>query len=116
MESLAFFQEFFFRGAKSIVMQIFFVMLNFLLFLGQISGGKSLRGQTASGGRLPAPCGRKPEGARRSKKYFIIVQKDFTFLRGFDRKDTFFETSRNLIPKGCFQMTLNERQSLAGRL
>ena len=49
---LAFFQEFF-QEAKSIVMQISFVMLIFLLFLNQISGGgqKSLRGQTASGGR-----------------------------------------------------------------
>ena len=51
---LAFFQQF--RGAKSIVMQISFVMLIFLLFSDQISGG-----QTASGGvPLPPPCGRKP--------------------------------------------------------
>ena len=45
-------------------MQISFVMLIFLLFLDQISGGqKSLRGQTAlgGGGAPPAPlCGRKP--------------------------------------------------------
>ena len=35
----------FFRGAKSIVMQIYFVMLTFLLFSDQISGEqKSLRG------------------------------------------------------------------------
>ena len=46
---LAFFQEFF-QAAKSIVMQISFVMLIFLLFLDQISGGKSPRGQTASWG------------------------------------------------------------------
>ena len=35
----------FFRGAKSVVMQIYVVMLIFLLFLDQISGGqKSPRG------------------------------------------------------------------------
>ena len=57
---LAFFQEFF-QGAKSIVMQISFVMLIFLLFSDQISGGqKSLRGQTASGGHPLPPFGRKP--------------------------------------------------------
>ena len=52
---LAFFQEFF-QGAKSVVMQISFVMIIFLLFLDQISGeGKSLRGgQTASGGASSA--------------------------------------------------------------
>ena len=50
----------FFQGAKSIVMQISFVML---LFLDQISGrGKSFQGgQTASGGHPLPPCGRKPE-------------------------------------------------------
>ena len=54
---LAFFQEFF-QGGKSIVMQISFVML---LFSDQISGGgKSLQGQTASGGVPLPPCGRKP--------------------------------------------------------
>ena len=43
---------------KSIVMQISFIMLIFLLFSGQISGGrKSPRGQTFSEG---TPCGRKP--------------------------------------------------------
>ena len=42
----------FFMGAKSIVMQISFVLLIFLLFSDQISGGqKSLRG---------ANCGAKP--------------------------------------------------------
>ena len=41
-----------FRGAKSIVMQISFVMLIFLLFSDQISGGaKVSEGGTASGGR-----------------------------------------------------------------
>ena len=48
---LAFFQDFF--GGESIVMQISFVMLIFLLFSDQISGRKSLRGKTASGGPLP---------------------------------------------------------------
>ena len=49
---------------KSIVMQISFVMLIFLLFSDQISRGRSLRGgQTASVGRpLPSsPRGRKPD-------------------------------------------------------
>ena len=44
----------FFWGAKSIVMQISFVMLIFLLFSDQISGGK-----VSEGGKLPqegAPC------------------------------------------------------------
>ena len=43
----------FFRGVKSIVMQISIVML---LFSDQISGrGKSYQGETASGGRPLAP-------------------------------------------------------------
>ena len=38
-------------GPKSIVMQIYFIMLIFLLLSDQISGGKSLwGGQTTSGG------------------------------------------------------------------
>ena len=46
---LAFFQEFFSRG-EFIVMQISFVMLFFLLFSDQISGGaKVSEGKTASG-------------------------------------------------------------------
>ena len=48
----------FFSGAESIVIQISFVMLIFLLFSDQISGGggKSVGGwQTVSGG-APAPC------------------------------------------------------------
>ena len=56
---LAFFQEFFSAGATSIVMQISFVALIFLLFSDQISGGgikvsEGGRGQTASGER-PLP-------------------------------------------------------------
>ena len=48
-------------GAKSIVMQISFVMLIFLLFSDQISGGgKVSEGQTASGGHPLPSCGRKP--------------------------------------------------------
>ena len=52
---LVFLQEFFFRGrAKPIVMQIYFVMLIFLLFSDQISRRQSLRGgRTASGGVPP---------------------------------------------------------------
>ena len=52
----------FFRGAKSIVMQISFVMLIFPLFPDQISGAK-----VSEGDKLPqggAPCGRKPGGIR----------------------------------------------------
>ena len=37
--------------------------------------------------------------------------KEFTFIRGFDRKNTLFEISRNLIRKACFQMTLNASKS-----
>ena len=48
---------------------------------------------------------------RSRKKYVITVQKEFAFLRGFDRKNTLFEISRNLIRKACFQMTLNARKS-----
>ena len=44
-----------------------------------------------------------------SQKNVITVQK--IFLRGFDRKNMFFEISRNLIRKTCFQMTLNVRKS-----
>ena len=40
----------------------------------------------------------------------MTVQK-FTFLRGFDRKNTVFEISRNLIRNTCFQMTPNARKS-----
>ena len=47
------------------------------------------------------------------KKCIITVQKIFTFLRGFDHKNTAFGKSRNLIQKACFQMTLNARKSCA---
>ena len=46
------------------------------------------------------------------KKYITTVQK-ITFLREFDRKNTVFEISRNLIRNACFQMTLNVRKSCA---
>ena len=39
------------------------------------------------------------------------MQKKFTFLRGFECKNTVFEISRNLIRNACFQMTLNARKS-----
>ena len=45
------------------------------------------------------------------KIYIITVQKSFTFLLRFDRENTVFEISRNLIRKACFQMTLNARKS-----
>ena len=44
------------------------------------------------------------------KEHFITAQK-VIFLRRFDRRNAFFEISRNLIRKGCFQMSLNARQS-----
>ena len=37
------------------------------------------------------------------KKYFITVQKNFTFLRRFDRKNTVLGISRNLIDKLVFK-------------
>ena len=58
-ENLAFFQEFF-QGVKPIVMQISFVLLFFLLFLDQISGG-SIRGGKLPWGCPLSPCGGKPE-------------------------------------------------------
>ena len=53
---LAFFQKFF-RG-ESIVMHISFVMLIFILFSDQISGGKLPQGSA------PFPCGRKPASSQ----------------------------------------------------
>ena len=53
---LAFFKEFFQEGAKSIVMQIPFLMLIFLLVLDHISGGqKSPRGGKLPQGGAPPP-------------------------------------------------------------
>ena len=37
------------------------------------------------------------------KKYVITVQKEFTFLRGFDRKNKVFGISRNLIDRFVFK-------------
>ena len=37
------------------------------------------------------------------KKYIITVQKNFTFLRRFDRKNTVLGKSRNLIDKLVFK-------------
>ena len=37
------------------------------------------------------------------KKYVITVQKNFTFLRGFDRKNKVFGISRNLIDRFVFK-------------
>ena len=47
------------------------------------------------------------------KKSYHNQAKKFTFLRGFDRKNTAFEISRNLIQNACVQMTLNARKSCA---
>ena len=45
-------------------------------------------------------CGKEQESR---KKYFITVQKKFTFLRGFDRKNKVFGISRNLIDRFVFK-------------
>ena len=51
----------FFQGANSIVMEIYFVMLMFLLFLDQISEGgqKPLRGENCVKGDAPSPPWKK---------------------------------------------------------
>ena len=52
------------------------------------------------------------KGARISKKKICLNRaKKLTLLRGFDRKNTLFEISRNLIRKARFQVTLNVRKS-----
>ena len=56
---LSFFQKFFSKGAKSIVMKISIVMLIPLLFSNQILGEAS-GGQTASGG-APSVEGSQPQ-------------------------------------------------------
>ena len=45
--------------------------------------------------------GKKQES--RKKKYIITVQKNFTFLRRFDRKNTVLGISRNLLDKLVFK-------------
>ena len=45
-------------------------------------------------------CGKEQESR---KKYVITVQKKFTFLRGFDRKNKVFGISRNLIDRFVFK-------------
>ena len=68
-EYSGFFQEFF-QGAKSIVMQICFVMLIFLLFSEQISGG-SLRGEAnCPRGRTPVEESQVPWGYSNNKRFF----------------------------------------------
>ena len=57
------------------------------------------------------------EKEREPPNIFHNRAKSFTFLREFDHKNTFFfQISRNLIRKGCFQMTVNARQSPADSL
>ena len=41
------------------------------------------------------------------------MQKNFTFLRRFDRKNMVLGISRNLFNKLVFEMTLNPRKSCA---
>ena len=45
-------------------------------------------------------CGKEQESR---KKYVITVQKKFTFLRGFDRKNKVFGISRNLMDRFVFK-------------
>ena len=74
--NLAFFQEFL-RGARSIVVQISFVMLIFLLFSGQILGAqKSLQGPP-----LP-PCGGKPAFKKGHFKKMRFLKKS-RFIRKY---------------------------------
>ena len=68
---LAFFQEFC-RAAKSTVVQISIVMLIFLLFLNQISGGEVSEGENCLMGAPSAPCGRKPAFVQLQNKVNII--------------------------------------------
>ena len=39
------------------------------------------------------------------------MQKKIIFRKRLDRRNTFFKILRNLIGKGCFQITLDARQS-----
>ena len=47
------------------------------------------------------------------KKYVITVQKEFTFLRGFDLKNKDFWNIEKSYRQVCFQMTLNARKLYA---
>ena len=51
------------------------------------------------------------ERSKNLDKEYYDRAKIFTFLRGFDRKETVFEISRNLIRNAYFQMTLNAGKS-----
>ena len=53
------------------------------------------------------------ERSKNLEKEYYDRAKIFTFLRVFDRKDTVFEISRNLVRNAYFQMTLNARKSCA---
>ena len=64
-----------FRGAKSIVMQISFVMLIFLLFSDQISGGKSPRGVNC-----PPPVEESQHKTNDFNTYTIIVFNTYCYL------------------------------------
>ena len=47
------------------------------------------------------------------KRYVITVQRKFTFLRGFDRKNKVFGKIEKSNRQVCFQMTLNARKLCA---
>ena len=53
------------------------------------------------------------ERSKNFKKKLCNRAKIFTFLRGFDHKNTVFEISRNLILSVCSQMTLNAKKLCA---
>ena len=47
------------------------------------------------------------------KKNMSEPWKKFTFLKGFDSKNTIYEISKNLIQKACFQMTQNAKNIIS---
>ena len=70
-----FLPEIFSGVAKSIVMQIYFVMLIFLLFSDQISGGKSLRGASCLRGAPPGHPIEKSQSARPGFRRIELFRK-----------------------------------------
>ena len=83
MYRLASFQEFFQGGAKSVVMQISFLLLIFLLFSDQILGeAKSPKGgQTVSGGRpLPPMEESQPGDPKKVLRLINNRTKDFCLI------------------------------------
>ena len=53
------------------------------------------------------------ERSKNREKNYVITVKKIHVPKRVDRTSTFFEISRNLIRKICFQVTLNARKSCA---